>query len=351
MPFPIAVGTNNDDLNVITKTWTVRSELNGTLKDESSIIDPVILVEWHGGEDSSTPFTLAECNYLYIPVFKRYYYIKDIRSVRNGLVEIACHVDVLHSFDEAIRENSGIVHRQAQRNNLLLDDGVLKAYQNPLIDTIEFPDGFSGHTNVLLLCGGRGTGYSQGVDTGGAGGTTSKTTSGLLRYASAMVGRPYWYGTFGNTASADLYAAKNAQYTAHYNPNDDPAVEATFVADYGKRVHDCVGLVKGYRWTDVGVSPMPAPVYVASQDVDVKGLWAQCTKNRVQLSAGNEVTLGSVVFTRNNDHCGVYIGSGKVAEARGRAYGVVESNLSDRNFLWAGVPSWCQITTGTDVLT
>jgi len=38
----------------------------------------------------------------------------------------------------------------------------------------------------------------------------SKTNSGLVTYAKAQIGLPYWYGTFGQTASETLYTAEAA---------------------------------------------------------------------------------------------------------------------------------------------
>lgn len=63
----------------------------------------------------------------------------------------------------------------------------------------------------------------------------SKTNTGLVSYAAAQLGKPYWYGTFGQTASAGLYNAKKKQYPKYYTAND-------FQSQYGKRVHDCVGI-------------------------------------------------------------------------------------------------------------
>ena len=41
---------------------------------------------------------------------------------------------------------------------------------------------------------------------------TMKTNKGLVEYANAQLGKPYWYGTFGQNADAELYAAKKKQY-------------------------------------------------------------------------------------------------------------------------------------------
>ena len=39
-----------------------------------------------------------------------------------------------------------------------------------------------------------------------------KTNTGLVAYAKAQLGKPYWYGTFGQTASEALYKDKSRQY-------------------------------------------------------------------------------------------------------------------------------------------
>lgn len=43
-----------------------------------------------------------------------------------------------------------------------------------------------------------------------------KTNTGLVEYARAQLGRPYWYGTFGNKATQDLLQRKTQQYPQHY---------------------------------------------------------------------------------------------------------------------------------------
>ncbi|MCD7741370.1 MAG: hypothetical protein LUI06_04110 [Ruminococcus sp.] len=83
----------------------------------------------------------------------------------------------------------------------------------------------------------------------------TKTNTGLVAYAKAQVGLPYWYGTFGQTASASLYTSKKKQYPSYYTASD-------FSSQYGKRVHNCVGLIKGYLWSS---SVTATPAYNSSQ--------------------------------------------------------------------------------------
>ena len=155
-----------------------------------------------------------------------------------------------------------------------------------------------------------------------------KTGTGLAEYAIAQLGRPYWWGTFGQLADGALYAQKKKQYPAYYTAAD-------FTAQYGQRVHDCVGLIKGYRWSD---TPESTPKYMGAQDVAVEGLYAQCTQRGAITSLPEKP--GVCVFMAGLGHVGVYIGGGEVVEAMGHAYGVVKTKLAGRGWAYWGMPDW-----------
>lgn len=161
----------------------------------------------------------------------------------------------------------------------------------------------------------------------------SKTASALVAYCEAQLGRPYWFGTCGDIASAALFRAKKAQYPGYYTASDFPK-------QYGQKVHDCVGLIKGFRWSD---SPDAQSKYNAAQDVAVSGLLGQCSKR------GSIATMpdqpGVCVFM--SEHVGVYVGGGYVIEARGHAYGVVKTKLKDRPWTKWGKPDWITYDTAT----
>lgn len=146
MAFQIVLQTNNSEKNKLDKDLVAISTVSGTLKNETSIIDPVILIEGNLA-------ALVNCNYITIPTFGRSYFITNIRSIRNNLVEVSAHVDVLSSFSSQIRSNVAIVHRQENRWNLYLNDGTFRIYQNPMVLTREFPNGFSTFEFVLAVAG------------------------------------------------------------------------------------------------------------------------------------------------------------------------------------------------------
>lgn len=162
----------------------------------------------------------------------------------------------------------------------------------------------------------------------------SKTNTGLVEYAKAQLGKPYWWGTFGQRATPALLAQKRQQYPDAYG-----SYGSECAAQYGQRVHDCVGLIKGYLWSD---TPDSAPVYDSRQDVAVSGLYNVCREHGSIGTMPDEA--GVCVFMANMGHVGVYIGNGEVVEAMGHAYGVVKTKLSGRGWAYWGKPRWISYT-------
>ena len=156
----------------------------------------------------------------------------------------------------------------------------------------------------------------------GRGTNLAKTNTGLVEYAKAQLGKPYWMGTFGQTATARLYAYNKSRLPEHYTAND-------FSSQYGERVHDCVGLIKGYLWSD---GANTTPYYNGTQDYSADSMRSAC-KEKGSISTLPELP-GTLVFY--DGHVGVYIGAGEVVEARGHAYGVVKTKLSQRPWLYWG---------------
>lgn len=146
MSFDVKCYRNNSPTNFVDKELDLLETLNGTLRDGSSIIDPVILVQ-----ANAPGFQSNQVNYLYVEQFGRYYYITNIISVNYTLWELHCHVDVLMSYKEQIRQQTAIVARQESQYNLFLDDGIFMAYQNPLIQTKYFSNATPFETQEFVL--------------------------------------------------------------------------------------------------------------------------------------------------------------------------------------------------------
>lgn len=151
MAFQIDFHYNNEPMNKITKNIgsnTLQFSCTGVLRDESSVVDPVILIE-HANPVSA--------NYAYIAEFRRYYYIRNWEAVRSGLWRCTMHTDVLKTFSEGILGSPCVVSKSSNRFNLYLNDNDYKIKQNDLISTQVFPNGFDiGNIRfVLTLLGNR----------------------------------------------------------------------------------------------------------------------------------------------------------------------------------------------------
>lgn len=146
MAFNISLQVNNSERERLSKSIDDILTVSGVLKEETSIIDPVIMIECDLN-------AVKNCNYMTIPAFGRSYFVNNIRSIQNGLVEFSCHVDVLSSFANQIRDNTAIVRKQENDWNLYLNDGSFKVYQNPNVLTKAFPSGFTTQEFILAVAG------------------------------------------------------------------------------------------------------------------------------------------------------------------------------------------------------
>ena len=145
----IQIMQTTSEKNRIGKSISNLYTASGALREGTSIINPVIMIS--GASVSS----LKNANYMYIPDFNRYYFITDIKSIRNGLIEISGHVDVLQTYAGQIRNNTAIIKRNSNSWNLYIEDGLFKTYANPHIFTKLFPSGFKNPSFVLSVAGGK----------------------------------------------------------------------------------------------------------------------------------------------------------------------------------------------------
>lgn len=146
MSFNIILQRNKSENNRIDKTIENISTVNGVLKADTSIIDPIIIIN-----DDLSKYTT--CNYMTIPSFNRSYFINDIISLKNNIFEVHGHVDVLSSFSSQIKANNCIYGKQESNYNLYLNDGSLKIYQNPRVQTKNFATGFTTQSYILTVAG------------------------------------------------------------------------------------------------------------------------------------------------------------------------------------------------------
>ena len=169
----------------------------------------------------------------------------------------------------------------------------------------------------------------------------------LVDFVKSMVGMPYWYGTCVYKCSDTLLASKTKQYPAHYTSGR--------MAKYKEAIArkmvcaDCVGILKGFFWTDGGVGVAD---YIAGRgdftshyasngcpDTSANGMLSWCKSKGAKNGGIATVPDMPGILLFMDGHVGVYIGNGEVIEARGFAYGVVKTKLAGRPWKnWAYMP-------------
>ena len=138
--------TNKSDKRVVNKYLTDLITLNGTLRENCSITDPIITVE------NINNSIAAVCNYAKIAEFGRYYFVNDI-VFTGKLYEIHMHVDVLMSFKTEFKQLHAIVGRQEETFNLYLQDGLFKTFEPQDIEIIPFTSGFDTFQYIFSVSG------------------------------------------------------------------------------------------------------------------------------------------------------------------------------------------------------
>ena len=136
---------NLSEVNTIGKTLTEESVRTGTLKDGCSVLSPSVVLT---GEN------LSGFNYAYIPQFSRYYFIKEITSVKSGLWEISMRVDVLETYKDSIKANTAILKRQEKIWDMYINDEKFKAESTNKTATIMFPQNHFNTVNFILTVAG-----------------------------------------------------------------------------------------------------------------------------------------------------------------------------------------------------
>lgn len=157
-----------------------------------------------------------------------------------------------------------------------------------------------------------------------------KNNRQLVEYAKKIVGLPYWYGTYGQIATYSLLTYKKNQYPGYYRAND-------FKNQIGKKVFDCIGVIKGFLWSDTFESN---PKYDPDTDVGA------CTMYRISKEKGKISSMpniqGILLFKGRTPgqihHVGVYA-DGYVYEAKGHKYGCLKTKFNKNEWqYWSKCP-------------
>lgn len=144
----IVLYVNNSERQAINKTLTNGLTLTGSLRNESSVINPTILIE------TTNP---SSYNYAYIPEFGRYYFITDMVSVRTNLWRMSLSVDVLMSFKTQILNLDVIVSDVSLGEpefSTYMEGEQWKSTVKTKTDVINFPNGLLNSGEYILITSG-----------------------------------------------------------------------------------------------------------------------------------------------------------------------------------------------------
>ena len=138
---------NFSENNKLDKTISKIVELEGSLLDSTSIINPIITIffkpedyEGYVVDDNKIYITfnglkitwdsfiydyVLSANYAKIDEFNRYYFISDIVSVRTNLWRLSLNCDVLMSYKKPLLELNALIARNEFTYNDLIEDNLV----------------------------------------------------------------------------------------------------------------------------------------------------------------------------------------------------------------------------------
>ena len=139
---------NTSNEREVNKSLSELETVEAYLLEGCSIQSPIVRLELSHSIATAT-------NYIYIPEFKRYYYVKDITSYNNYMYMLTLDCDPLMSFKDYIYKQKALIARQEFKYDTSLLDSDLKVSSKPYVITKKFPSGFkNAYTYVLVTTGG-----------------------------------------------------------------------------------------------------------------------------------------------------------------------------------------------------
>ena len=137
---------NTSEKNKINKNITSGITLSGSLRNESNVVNPSIIINI----DNPTIY-----NYAYIPEFNRYYFITNYISLRTGMWQINLKSDVLMSFKDSILSSEVLINKTeiTGKNNYLSGSNWVNNCKTKT-DILTFPHGLLDDGKYILITAG-----------------------------------------------------------------------------------------------------------------------------------------------------------------------------------------------------
>ena len=165
----------------------------------------------------------------------------------------------------------------------------------------------------------------------------------LANLCASQEGNPYCWGGLGYAFTDSRISQLKKLYPSTYTDayiNKVKTKVAKAAKDKGKQekeisVYDCVGLIKHFLWGNLGDGVLRYYEKNGIPDTSANGLYNLCAEK------GDIKDLPELpgLLLHRDGHVGIYLGGGKLIEARGVDYGVVISEVAKRDFQhWGKLP-------------
>lgn len=131
----ITLYQNSSPKNYVRKKLSIISTVEGTLRTETSITDPVVVFQFN------TNTTPGSINYAYINSFHRFYYINDWVQISRDYWECTMHVDVLMTYwPRGLSSSPCILSRSSSSKQYDLTDPQMLFTADTLYGVQKFPN-------------------------------------------------------------------------------------------------------------------------------------------------------------------------------------------------------------------
>ena len=121
-----------DDDNVLNKTLTDELIISDVkLKNPVNINNPILSLSSKIIYDDGQTYETKDYNYIYIPVFEKYYFIENITLQSNNINVLSLKVDVLKTYENEILNSDLYVEKEI--NHIIESDKTLEQEFNKII--------------------------------------------------------------------------------------------------------------------------------------------------------------------------------------------------------------------------
>lgn len=102
-----------------TKALIKLDEVEASIKRDTDIMNPTFVLTKN-----------IQCNYIYAENLGRWYFVKNKRLMLGGFLEFDCHVDVLMTYRNVLRDKTMLIARNEFKRNTNLVDSKLITQAN-----------------------------------------------------------------------------------------------------------------------------------------------------------------------------------------------------------------------------